>query len=69
MDGVILLLLSVLAVGLLSTFVRMSEGPPAAVAVLVLFALSGLGGVAFLLGRSHARVFRARRKTRPPSSS
>lgn len=65
-DGIVILLLSTLAVGLLSTLIRMSDGPAVLQAVVVLFTLSALGGVAFILGRSHARRRRDRRNPPPP---
>ena len=55
-DGAIILLLGTLAVGLLSTLIRISEGPAVLQAVVVLLSLSALGGAAFLMGRSHARA-------------
>jgi hypothetical protein len=64
---IVLLLLSVLAVGLVATPVRGSDGLAALQAVVVLVAISGLGAIAFLVGRSHARSIRARRDNPPPA--
>jgi uncharacterized membrane protein YuzA (DUF378 family) len=63
--AIIVLLLGVVALGLLAT-VRGSDGLSAIQAVVVMIALSGLGGVAFLMGRAHARRVRERRKPPPP---
>ncbi|HLY10198.1 MAG TPA: hypothetical protein VKW04_12900 [Planctomycetota bacterium] len=65
-DGTLMLLLSVLAVGLLFTLIRMSRGPAVFETVVVIFVLSGLGGAAFLLGGAHARQRRERRDPPPP---
>ncbi|HVR86387.1 MAG TPA: hypothetical protein VMU54_18845 [Planctomycetota bacterium] len=66
-DGAVLFLLSVLAVGLLSALIGLTYGPTVVESVIVLFALSALGGVAFMMGRSHARSRRERRNAPPPS--
>jgi hypothetical protein len=66
-DGALLFLLCVLAVGLLSTLIGLSYGPAIVESVIVLFALSALGAVAFLMGRAHARGRRKRRNS-PPTS-
>jgi uncharacterized membrane protein YdjX (TVP38/TMEM64 family) len=65
-DGSVPFLLSVLAVGLLSTLIGLAYGPTVVESVIVLFALSALGGVAFMMGRAHARSRRERRDTPPP---
>jgi hypothetical protein len=64
-DGTFPFLLSLLAVGLLSTFLRRAFGSSVLESVIVLFALSALCAVAFLLGRAHARRRRERRNSPP----
>jgi hypothetical protein len=65
-DGTLPFLLSVLAVGLLSSCLRGAFGSAVLESVIVLFALSALCVVAFLLGRAHARRRREGRNSPPP---
>ena len=62
LDGAPILLLSIVAVGCLATLVRISQGTRALEGVLVVMTLGALGGVAFIMGRAHARRFRQRRR-------
>lgn len=57
---IVLLLSSLLTLGLVSMRYLGSGRLNAFEAVIVLVGISGLGGIAFLLGRSHARQFRRR---------
>ena len=65
--AIVTLLLGVLALGLVATRIRGSDGLAAVQAVVVMVAISGLGGVAFLMGRAHARDRRERRNPPPPA--